>query len=403
MVKSRDWARLLALLLVVGYVSQSPGLVMLGSMMGAILVACWLFYRLAFTGVSYERKLQYWRTFPGEEVGCQVSVANRKIMPLIWLNTHDRWPMAVAPLEARALTASSVAEEGLLSLVLMLRGFERVRRNLHLRFRKRGVFMLGPAMGESGDPLGLFHARRQLAPAKRLVVFPALKPLESLKLKPRDPFGYQASRRMLFEDCTMTAGVRGYRPEDGLHRVHWKATARTGELQSRVYQPVSGLDLVICLNVSTFKHYWVGIRPAMLEDLLSTAASVAAQAYNAGYRVGLMCNGSLAHAGRPFRLAAGRSPQQLSRLLETLAAVTPIVNTHFERLLISQAPQMEYGSTLLIITAIFSPELAETLVRLRGHGRNLVLISLAADPPPQIHGIETLHSPHQATPAEVAA
>jgi uncharacterized protein (DUF58 family) len=401
MVRWREWTRLLTLLLIAGYISRSPGLIVLGSMMAAILAACWIYYRLAFNGLSYERRLQYWRTFPDEEVDCQIAVANRKAMPLIWLKTQDRWPQSVAPVEQGALAASSVAEEGLLTLVLMLRGFERVCRNLRLRFRRRGVFMLGPATGKISDPLGLFRASRQLSSTKRLVVFPALKRLEAFKLKPRDPFGYQASRRMLFEDCTIMAGVRSYRPEDGLRRVHWKATARTGELQSRVYQSVSGLDLVICLNVSTFKHYWVGMRPSVLDDLLSTAASVAMQAYEAGYRVGLISNGSLAHAGRPFRLAASRSPQHLSRLLETLAAVTPIVSTPFDRLLITQTPQVEYGSCLLIITAICTPEIVETLARLRGRGRSLVLLSLAVDPPPEIEGVEIMHYPHQANPAGV--
>jgi uncharacterized protein (DUF58 family) len=56
-------------------------------------------------------------------------------------------------------------------------------------------------------------------------------------------------------------GIRPYHPEDGFRRIHWPATARTGELQVKVFQPVTARVMVICLNVSTETHYWMGYSP----------------------------------------------------------------------------------------------------------------------------------------------
>ncbi len=135
----------------------------------------------------------------------------------------------------------------------------------------------------------------------------------------------QRSHRRLYEDNCQPMGVRAYQSGDGFKRIHWPATARIGELQSRVYQPVSGLDMIICLNVATFEPQWMGIEPEKIEALVSIAASVARKAYEQGYRVGLVSNSAIAQSGKPFRINPGRSPNQIPLILEALAGITPIV------------------------------------------------------------------------------
>jgi hypothetical protein len=47
----------------------------------------------------------------------------------------------------------------------------------------------------------------------------------------------------------------------------------------------------------------------------------------------------------------------------------------------------------MILTAITSPELAETLLMLKRHERQITLVSLAEDPPPKLDGIRSVHMP----------
>ena len=129
-------------------------------------------------------------------------------------------------------------------------------------------------------------------------------------------------------------GVRDYHPEDDFRRMHWPATAHTGQLQVKVYQPASAQVMMVCLNVSTLAHYWEGILPELLEHLVRVTASIVQQGLQDGYRVGLVSNGCLAHADQPFRVPPGRSPDQLAHLLSTLAGVTPLVTGSFDRFLI---------------------------------------------------------------------
>jgi uncharacterized protein (DUF58 family) len=107
----------------------------------------------------------------------------------------------------------------------------------------------------------------------------------------------------------------------------------------------------------------------------------------------LIANGCLAHADQPFRIPPGRSPQQLAHLLEALAGVTPVVTAPFERFLLREAPKVPFGATLVILTAVTTPELAQAILQLKRHERRITLISLALDPPPSIPGIQCLHRP----------
>jgi uncharacterized protein (DUF58 family) len=146
--------------------------------------------------------------------------------------------------------------------------------------------------------------------------------------------------------------------------------------------------------VSTFEYYWQGVDPSLLEHMVSASASLVQRALADGYRVGLLSNGCLAHADQPFLVPPGRSPQQLSQLLEALAGVTPFVTAPFESVLTKQAPQLPYGARLYILTAITTPKLNATLLRVRQHGRRVNLLSFGRLPPPKIPGVHTVHAPY---------
>ena len=394
-METRPWLPILLLLILVGVLLRVPVLIAFTTMLIVLIgLASW-WQRHALDGVVYRRRPYYRRSFPDEQVPLRLEVENLKILPLSWLRVQDPWPKAIGPEEESLLAPSHLPDQGFLTNVFSLRWFERARRAYTLLFRKRGIYPVGPARLESGDLFGLYEQSKEQGPAEYLTVFPSLLPFKDLQLPAEDPFGDRRSRRRLYEDPNQPIGVRDYKPEDSFRRVHWPATAHTGELQSKVYQPTSSNVMVVCLNVSTFSRHWEGTYPQLLEYIIRVAATLLYKGIEDGYRVGLIANGCLAHADQPFRIPPGRSPKQLASLLEALAGVTPVVTSPFERFLIREVPRIPYGATLLIVTGVTTPELAETLVRLRHHGRQITLLSYASNPPPFIHGIRTIHQPFE--------
>lgn len=344
--------------------------------------------------VKYSRQLIYKRGFPEETLQLTVELANRKFLPVPWMRVQDPIPMAICPSDPNAYSLTHLPDQGLLVTLFSLRWFERDRRVYNLLLRQRGVFRLGPAQLESGDILGLFQKNVEDQRLDTIIVFPEPLPIRSLMFPADDPFGDQQARRRLYEDPNLPMGVRDYLPEDDFRRIHWPATAHTGAMQVKVYQPVASKVMVVCLNVSTLPHYWEGTRPDLLEHLVGVCAGLVQQGLADGYKVGLISNGSLAHADQPFRVPPGRSPKQLTQLLAVLAGVTPFTSAPFERFLIREVPRLPYGASLLIVTALLPPVLVETMVRLKHSNRRVTLLSIAKSEPPVIPGVRVLHKPY---------
>jgi uncharacterized protein (DUF58 family) len=392
-MRPQRWIPLLIILLFLGLFLNVPALPTLTvSLMVVIGVAAWWRDR-ALKNIHYARRFHYTRAFPGETVEVRVDVENRKLMPVSWLRIRDSWPTAVGPTDEAILAPMHIKGLGELINIFTLRWFERTRRRYELTFRKRGVYSVGPTRLESGDLFGIYQDARALDNREKLTVFPELANIDKLLLEAEDPFGNLKSRRQLFEDPNRPMGVREYRPEDEFRRVHWPATARTGELKVKVYQPTSEQKVVVCLNAATFPRHWEGVYPEMLEELIRVSASVAYHGINDGYQVGLISNGTLSNSDQPFRILPGSSTAHLAHVLRALAGVTPLVTAPFERFLMFEMPRIPYGASLVLITALTTPELAETLMRIKTKGRRVTLVSLAKNAPPELPGINAVHLP----------
>jgi len=53
-------------------------------------------------------------------------------------------------------------------------------------------------------------------------------------------------------------------------------------------------------------------------------------------------------------------------------------------------PKIPYGASLLVITALITPELSDSLLRLKRYRANITLLSLAPQPLPAIPGVRTI-------------
>jgi uncharacterized protein (DUF58 family) len=288
-----------------------------------------------------------------------------------------------------------IPEAGNFVNLFSLRWFQKTRRQYEMIFKKRGLYSIGPVTIESGDPFGMMKSTVEVDRPEYLTVFPDMLPIDPLGLRTEDPLGDRSARKRLFEDPLQPMGVRDYHPEDDFRRIHWPATARTGELQVKVYTPVSARVMMICLNISTSSRPWLGTYPRTFEQLLKVTATTAYNAIEQGYSVGLLSNGSVAHSDHPFKVAPGKSKDQLGTLLQTLAGATNFVTASFENYLLQSLGSIPIGSALVIITALNSPILNETLLRLKRYRMNTTLISLDPAIPAELPGIRVVHMPFE--------
>jgi uncharacterized protein (DUF58 family) len=210
-----------------------------------------LWYRQALRHLHIHQHLNEQRVFFGETVTLSISVENQKLLPLPWLEVEDEMPSSLLLLTGRASPTYKVNRVALVN-TFSLWSFQRVTRRYRLRCMARGVYTFGPAIVRSGDPFGWLVREERLPVPETLLVYPLVVPIESFGLPPRYPFGERATPHRLLEDPLWVAGVRDSVVGDDPRRIHWKATARAGELRSKVYEPSSQYRLLLLLDMNTY-------------------------------------------------------------------------------------------------------------------------------------------------------
>jgi uncharacterized protein (DUF58 family) len=401
MVLNEAWMSLAIVSTIVGLLAKQDGLIVLGVLLLVVSLVAQLWNRYVLHKITYRRQLDPRRAFIGETVEMTVTVDNRKLLPVGWIRIEDEWPEDLhLDVGEEDLHPSHIPDQAVLRNTFSLHWYERVRRRYRIRCDARGYYRLGPAHAVSGDIFGMFRTDHSFANINWLIVYPRILPIEELGLPPKDPFGDIKARQQIFEDPSRTVGVRDHQPEDEFRRIHWKATARRQELQVKVYEPTTSFTTVVLLNVATFDKYWLGTIPDLLERCITVAASICHYASEKRQVVGLVANGCIPRSDQPIRVLPGRDPQQLTRILEALAAVTPIAMQSISELLTRESPKLPWGATLVVVTANVNEALSSTLLRLRAAGRRLVLVSLAKEPPDPLLSEEilTYHVPDAAAP-----
>ena len=137
--------------------------------------------------------------------------------------------------------------------VLLIWGRDSKRMEYSMRCNRRGYFQIGPTIMETGDVMGLYRRYRVGTEPQYVTVLPDVVPLTSYEIGSRRPIGEIRMRENVMDDPTRLRGIRQWQPGDPMRSVHWAATARTGSLHSKVYEPSSivGATLVLDLHEST--------------------------------------------------------------------------------------------------------------------------------------------------------
>jgi uncharacterized protein (DUF58 family) len=364
-------------LIVAGLALSNGALAFVGFALGIVFGGASLWARYSLRRVGYRRVMPEDHAFPGESISVTLRLVNRKPLPLTWIETTDTVPES--GVEDEPLAVAAAPGSAALQWRTGIAGYGRVDRRISLKCGERGVYTLGPVELQSGDPFGLFVSERRDPASSRFIVYPRTVALPQQTLPTRRPFGERTGGLPVYEDPARVAGIRDYRPGDSMRRIDWNATARTGKLQSRVYEPTSSQYMLICVNTQTMEPAWAGYLPDLFEHGISVAASLARQAFDQRYAVGLLANASVLDADRAIRIPPGRRPEQLIRVLEALAVITPFVLGPLAAQIDREEHRLSVGTTIAVITAVMTDDLASTVRRLGRRGHAVVVLSTTGE------------------------
>ena len=301
--------------------------------------------------------------FLGEKVPVKLQITNRSWFPVPWLRISESVPLPLhSPNFVRRVIFLPSHGQGVITYTLDC--------------RRRGYYTLGPLNLHTGDLFGFSETQGQEARADSITVYPRIVPLTRLGLSSDLPFGTVRTYQRLFEDPTRLIGLRHYQAGDPLHRIHWKASAHSGDLLVTKLDKAISLETSILLNLNAadYDPPWAVVSS---EWAIVVAASIAHHLTEQRQPVGLLTNGrDPLSQGQPLEIPPRSGRGHLIKILEVLARIELATEDGLPFPVWSRQAVLHlgWGTTVIAITPKGDEATCQALHQLQHAGFNSVLI-----------------------------
>lgn len=248
----------------------------------------------------------------------------------------------------------------------------------------RGRHQVGPAERSLADGLGLAVIRTVIPGTTELLVTPRVEPLTNLR--GASGLGVSADTTLLRTGMGSAddALIREYRHGDDVRRIHWRSTARTGDLmvrrEERSWDPSA--TVLIDNRASAYSRRTPDDR---LEWAVSAAASISIHLLANGFDLNLVeADGTILS---PHRAVSGREALVLEQLADLAVQSVPTLGPA-----LAAASSGAEGQLLIAILGRVDAADSAALARARRHGRACWAVMVGANPALAAAGAELVRA-----------
>jgi uncharacterized protein (DUF58 family) len=289
----------------------------------------------------------------GESLRVTYTLRNTSRVPKPWLEIHNPSSLP-AGLPGRAIALGSRTERSWL---------------IRTPLTRRGHFRVEPLQIRTGDPFGFFESSASVGTGVNVVVYPRIEPLPQWRLPAANLDGSHAMRERTLQTTPLATTVRPWAPGDAFNRIHWKATARHGDIHVKEFDLEQTADAWIVLDLDRAAQAGSGDE-STTESAVRVAAAVADKALLENRAVGITIG-----AHRLAQLQPDRGGRQHLKVMQLLAAVDGDGTDPLSQTLIACVPRIRRGMTAVVITASHDRTWVKPLSTLRSRGVACVVIS----------------------------
>jgi uncharacterized protein (DUF58 family) len=314
----------------------------------------------------------------GDRIRVTYTLRNTSRIPKPWLEVHNPTSLP-AGLPGRALSLGRSTEQSWL---------------IRTPLTRRGHFRIEPLQIRTGDPFGFFESSASVGSGINVTVYPRLEPVPQWRLPASNLDGSHAMQERTLQATPLATTVRPWAPGDAFNRIHWKSTARHGDIQVKEFDLEQTADAWVLLDLEREVQRGTGDE-STVEVAVRVAAAVADKALVENRAVGMTVNGH-----RLAQLQPDRGGRQHLKVMQLLAAVDGDGTTPFAEALVGSVPRIRRGMTAIVITASLNREWVKPLAALRTRGVGCVVISLDTPAFERYH--EELARNSAAAPADAA-
>ncbi|HNP88179.1 MAG TPA: DUF58 domain-containing protein [Kouleothrix sp.] len=337
-------------------------------MLLALLVLSYLWAWFNLRGLLVQRETFTHRTQVGDQARERITIRNLWPFPKLWLELQDH---------------STMPEHGN-GFVTYLPGNDRRRWVSRTPCTMRGKFTLGPATLLSGDPFGIFKLERKVEGTGEILVYPKTAALPGFVLPSAELPGGQDVKSRTYHVTPNVATIREYQPGDSFNRIHWRSSARSGQLMVKEFEldPTAEVYIVLDMQERIQQHLAIDMptqpnRP--LRELriaesteeygVLAAASIARHLLEQNRTVGLVSWGQHREV-----IPAERESRQLFKMLEALSVLRAHGAQPLAEVLAAESVRFGRNCTLVIITASLDERWVVSLQQLLYRGVRAVVV-----------------------------
>jgi uncharacterized protein (DUF58 family) len=306
-------------------------------------------YRLACT-----RSLDPYRVQAGGNARVLLRLQNVSRLPTGTLLLEDRLPYALGSRPRLVLERLGAQQASSVAYTV--------------RAELRGRYDVGPLNLRMTDPFGLCELTRSFPSSDKLTVIPHVTPLQLVRLAGEYSGTGDSRARSVAVHGEDDAATREYRRGDDLRRVHWRSTARVGELMVRREEQPWESRATVLLDTRASAHRGEG-PTASFEWAVSASASIAVHLRQAGYRLRMVTD---AGADLDATEATGDG-----MLLDHLAEVK-LSGRGDVAMLVDHVRRRGDGGLVIAMLGLLTPAEARLLAALRSSGTTCVAFFMDA-------------------------
>jgi uncharacterized protein (DUF58 family) len=289
----------------------------------------------------------------GEQIRVTYTLRNTSRVPKPWLEVHNPTSLP-AGLPGRALSLGPTTERSWL---------------IRTPLTRRGHFRIEPLQIRTGDPFGFFESSAAVGTGVNIVVYPRLEPLPQWRLPAANLDGSHAMRERTQQATPLATTVRPWAPGDAFNRIHWRSTARHGDIQVKEFDLEQTADAWVVLDLDRAVQTGSGDE-STVEAAVRVAAAVADKALLENRAVGMTIG-----AHRLAQLQPDRGGRQHLKVMQLLAAVEGDGTNPLSETLIASVPRIRRGMTAVVVTPSLERTWVKPLSTLRARGVACVVVS----------------------------
>ena len=277
------------------------------------------------------------------------------ILPWPWIEIEDGLP------------ASLLRHMGVVPKAGLVWGWRGRQQYATYRIHEmpRGIHVWDSLKYVSGDPLNFVTYRGRMIRPAQLMVYPRTIDLPALKYFPRRVEGVLMPKQNFHPSQTQIVGVRDYQPGDRLGLIHWKSTAKTGQLQSKEFEPLLMNYSLVILDCSS--GTWLRDYDPAFEEAVTVAASLLKATVALGIPACFLSNFTKQREQIPVTTRA-----EYYNLLGLLAAIKPDGRDNIASLLHREL--FVRDNNIVFISSQRGTLQRSLLHRLSSHGNSVTLI-----------------------------